>query len=99
MAICDLCGREMLGDEGCATHRWVDHHGNIFQPIVFCGMGDMYEDDPNLQRCPDCGTPRHQPHHPGCDVERCPYCGNQLIMCQHMHQAVLLEDIDVERKA
>ena len=33
-------------------------------------------------RCGDCGsTPGHL-HHPGCDMERCPRCGGQLLGCE-----------------
>jgi rRNA maturation endonuclease Nob1 len=33
------------------------------------------------KRCHDCGAMYGQPHHYGCDVERCPICGNQMIGC------------------
>lgn len=29
--------------------------------------------------CHDCGTPPGGIHHPGCDDERCPECGGQMI--------------------
>jgi hypothetical protein len=32
--------------------------------------------------CGDCGTKEGQLHILGCDMERCPFCGNQLISCQ-----------------
>jgi hypothetical protein len=39
-------------------------------------------DAPPLQRsCPDCGAGIGEPHHPGCDVERCTVCAGQRWMC------------------
>lgn len=32
-------------------------------------------------KCHDCDVEPGQFHEPGCDVERCPYCGRQLISC------------------
>jgi hypothetical protein len=32
-------------------------------------------------RCHDCGCLEGEFHAPGCDMERCPFCGGQLITC------------------
>jgi hypothetical protein len=33
--------------------------------------------------CTDCGAAPGEHHRPDCDIERCPYCGGQLIVCGH----------------
>lgn len=35
-----------------------------------------------MQKCHDCGVEEGQIHKWGCDMERCPMCGGQLITCQ-----------------
>jgi hypothetical protein len=34
------------------------------------------------QRCHDCAVLKMQFHVPGCDVQRCPNCGGQVISCE-----------------
>src|SRR5262249_44754357 len=41
--------------------------------------------------CPDCGVPVGRRHRDGCDWEDCPYCGLQLLGCDHAG-AVPLDD-------
>jgi hypothetical protein len=40
--------------------------------------GDWGADE---QPCHDCGATKGQLHATGCDVERCPACGGQIMMC------------------
>lgn len=35
----------------------------------------------NIETCSDCGSKIGEFHHLGCDWERCPRCGMQLISC------------------
>jgi len=37
--------------------------------------------DMKRKKCHDCGVQPGEPHKPGCDTERCPKCGCQLISC------------------
>jgi len=34
-----------------------------------------------MNKCHDCGCEEGQLHKLGCDMERCPFCGHQLISC------------------
>ena len=34
-----------------------------------------------VHKCGDCGKKSGEPHMDGCDIERCPKCGHQLLSC------------------
>jgi len=38
-------------------------------------------DVPNYKVCHDCGAKEGELHDLGCDMERCPFCGGQLLTC------------------
>lgn len=69
-AICKVCHQDMLAVDGCVPHAYGKKTGRKFWVT------------PNQSpQCHDCGARAGQPHHPGCDMERCPKCGGQAIGC------------------
>lgn len=84
MVKCDDCGREMLKANGCNERKmWI----LIMEKGVYSNT-DIHRrervDDDDVGRdgrCGDCGAKPGHIHHFGCDLERCPKCGGQLISC------------------
>ena len=79
-AICELCGMDMLESKGCAVSK-IHVAGKVYKRIPVGGQGDFLEGSPPDARCHDCGALMGHYHHWGCDCERCPACGLQLIVC------------------
>jgi hypothetical protein len=75
MASCAWCEQEMKDKVSCAEAP-VEFPDGIKLPQVA-----FWHDDPSVTHCHDCLTPKGGFHHPGCDMERCPKCGGQLIGC------------------
>lgn len=79
MPMCQACGKEMLEGVGCET-AWILFEDGRYDRVPYGREGS----DWGARRgnpCGDCGVPPFTFHHPGCDIERCPRCGGQLISC------------------
>lgn len=70
---CDHCHREMTNGLGCVP---LPVNGRAQIPYG-SEVVTVRTDD----RCPDCGAAWGTLHHPGCDMEECPWCRGQLISC------------------
>lgn len=79
-ATCEDCGRAMDPNVGCTlTHVSKTKSGKSVKRVFY---GEEADDWGAGERpCHDCNAGAGQPHHAGCDVERCPSCGNQMLQC------------------
>ncbi len=75
MAICKWCHQEMLTADDCPVNTFVEFPDGSKLP-----SSTKHFNEPG-GRCHNCGIKHGNHHHPGCDVERCPKCGGQLITC------------------
>ena len=85
---CKQCNHDWSVNKGCRPIKWyIDRNGVTYDPIKVGYPEDWGYDEPEDYVCPDCGAPKWAQHHMGCDAERCPRCGGQLIMCMCMKGA------------
>lgn len=80
MAICEVCGGEMTTEDGCLPAT-ILCRGKEYKRIKAGDAHDFWPDMREGDRCHDCGATKGNYHHWGCDAERCPVCGGQLISC------------------
>ena len=73
---CADCDKEMLEAKSCTLNGLRIETGETY-------LRDTTYFDVN-DRCHDCGiiNTNGNIHHFGCDMERCPKCGGQLISCE-----------------
>jgi len=90
MAKCEVCKREMLTACGCVNGR-IQANGKLYPRIKMGMPGDFYFGAEPQERCSDCGAKNGYPHHWGCDAERCPSCGDQLIICDCENVALTMK--------
>ena len=74
MGVCSDCEQDMETADSCTFKYIIGADGKYYE------RSREHFGEPS-GRCGDCGIKHGGIHHYGCDVERCPKCGGQLITC------------------
>lgn len=77
MAKCEICNKNMLDADTCKKVPIIVN-GKEYNPIPY---GSEIKGVEPIERCHDCGIKPGGLHHPGCDMEVCPVCRGQMIIC------------------
>lgn len=81
LPVCKLCGGRIGSTVGCRT-RTITYKNKPFRRIKVGDPRDKYQDN-KAAVCCSCSAHFGRWHHYGCDMERCPICGEQLVACEH----------------
>lgn len=81
MVKCEDCGKEMFASDTCTEPLLITV--DVGKAVVYDRVTAESDEDEDDSRCHDCGILKKTGniHHYGCDMERCPKCGGQLISC------------------
>lgn len=80
MGTCAACNGEMKTADGC-TEKQISFTMDPEVDAIPVGE-EQREIAADIDgRCSDCGAMEGEFHHPGCDWEECPKCGQQLLGC------------------
>jgi hypothetical protein len=77
-AVCSWCRHDMTTALSCTMDALHQKGRHFDVPPYGAEPGRRAKSD----RCGDCGVFRGGWHHPGCDLQRCPVCGGQLLSCE-----------------
>jgi hypothetical protein len=77
MAVCEWCHHEMDTAISCTIGALHRKGRSVELPPYGSEPGWPSRSD----RCGDCGVVLGGWHHPGCDLQLCPQCGDQLLSC------------------